>query len=62
MSICNKNIIIADIARKGPNGISWVFFNFNIIKDTGRAIKADKKTENIDKGNLKQNQTHQVLV
>ena len=50
-----KNIIIADIAKNGPKGISCVFFIFNIINDIGSAIIADKNIEISDKGNPKTN-------
>ena len=53
--ICDKNIIIAEIAKNGPNGISWVFFNFNIINDIGSAKNADKNIEIIDSGKPKTN-------
>ena len=38
MSICNSKIIIAPVAKKGPNGIMWSLFLFNIIKEIGRPI------------------------
>lgn len=44
---------MAAIDKKGPNGISWLLFTFNNIKDIGKAIKADKKTDTSDNGKPK---------
>lgn len=51
ISILDKNIIIAEIARNGPNGISWLFFSFKIIIEIGSAIIAAKNTDITDIGN-----------
>lgn len=46
---------MAAIAKNGPYGISCVFFIFNMIKDTGKAINAEKNTTIIEFGNPKTN-------
>ena len=48
ISRCKKYIINAAILKNGPYGISCSFFDFKIINDDGRAIKADKNIVIID--------------
>ena len=52
-SICDKKIIIADMDKNGPKGISCVFFTLSNISDIGSARNAAKKTDIIERGNPK---------